>query len=332
MNSHDDNDGSISVALAELADTMPEDPNRVEGIHARARRLRTRRRAGRTAAGLAVAGATIAAIIAVRPGPAAVSIIPASAPTVAPISLPECSSLTPPDTAPDTGPASPPDAADTAKAAAAAAAPSATGRETPVNGVDGIKGLGTVAAATDASITVTLEEPIPGWPADVTGAFTEKTSFYDGDAEVTDRPIVNAGDQVAFASVADGNGGYNLIMLQVHLPATDAEKPTSGEITDAKKAAAAAADDSATTADDSGYVKGTAEIASVQPGSLTLKLREGQLAGHTVTAALAPDIVYSAGDQKCVDPAFTAGQVVGVLLVHGDGDTYTVQQVALFRQ
>ncbi len=322
MNTHDDNDSALTVALAELADTMPEDPNRVEGIHARARRLRSRRRASRAAAAVVVGAATIAVVMAVRPGPAGVSTIPASDP--GPVTPAACSRLTPPDTAAPSAPVSLSDA-DRAKVEAAANAPSATGGETAVTRLDGIKGYGTVAAVTDAAITVTPDEPIPDIPADVTAAVTDKTSFYDGDSEVTERPAVAAGDRVAFAAVVDGNGGYNLLLLQVNAPipdpATDADKD---EVSGVDKAAAADADA------DSAYLKGTAEIVSVQPDSLTLNVREGALAGQVINAALAPDVTYIVGDQKCVDPALAAGQVVGVVLMRGAGEAYTVQIVALF--
>src|SRR5262249_46007620 len=99
MSSHDTNESTLSVALADLAESMPEDPNRAEGIRARVQRRRNRRRAARAAAGLAVAGATIAVIAAVRPGPTAVSTTPASPSSEpAPVAAPACDSITPPDT------------------------------------------------------------------------------------------------------------------------------------------------------------------------------------------------------------------------------------------
>jgi hypothetical protein len=325
MNTHDDKDGSLSVALTELADTMPEDPNRVEGIHARARRLRTRRRATRTAAGLVVGAATIAGIIAIRPGPTAVSTFPASEP--APPGLPSCRSVTPPDlTAVD--PSTSADAAVDSKAAAAGVVPSDAGS---VTGIEGVKGFGTVAAASDTSVTITLEGQQPGQPAEVTAGFTSDTAYYDGGTQVTERPAANPGDRVAFGAVLTATGGYELLLLEAH-PADQTTPPATGDVTDAKKAAAAANADATTVGADAAYVKQMAEIVSVQPDSLTLNLRDGQLAGQVVTAPLAPDVIYTSGDQKCVDPALAPGDVVGVLLLHGDGDTYTVQKLALFHK
>jgi hypothetical protein len=242
------------------------------------------------------------------------------------VAPPACDSVTPPAASAPADPASLSEAGR-AKLAAANAAPSATGRGTPVYGIDGIKGYGTVTAVSDTSITVTLEEQIPGGPADATAAFTDKTLFYDGDAQVIDRPAVNVGDRVAFAAVVDGTGGYNLLLLQAHPAVPEASKPDHGRVTDDEKAQKAAGD----AAGDSNYVKGTAKIVSVQADSLTLELRDGSLAGQTVTAGFAPAVTYTVGDQKCVDPTLTAGQVVGVLLMRGDADMYTLQAVAIFR-
>jgi hypothetical protein len=126
---------------------------------------------------------------------------------------------------------------------------------------------------------------------------------------------------VAFAAIVNDAGGYDLLLLELH--------PDSN-VSDAKKAAGTqTAPDS--TPPDTSIAKGIATITAVQPGSLTLNFVERPLAGQNVTAALAPDVVYMAGDQKCVDPALAAGQQIGVVLHRGDGDTYTVQQVVLFQ-
>jgi hypothetical protein len=220
-----------------------------------------------------------------------------------------------------------PTEADQAKAAAAARAPSPTGDDTAVNGFTGVKGYGTVTAVSDMSIAVTLEDQGVGLPAEVSAAFTDTTSFYDAGTELPARPDVNAGDRVAFAAVVNASGGYDLLLLDVHTPAAEAgeaaAKPDTVEVAEARKAAAATADDS--------YVKGIADIVSVQPGSLTVSMRDGPEAGQSITAALPPDVTYTSGDQKCSDAALAAGQVVGIVLARGNGDTYTVQAVALFQ-
>jgi hypothetical protein len=68
---------------------------------------------------------------------------------------------------------------------------------------------------------------------------------------------------------------------------------------------------------------------SVQPDSLTIRFTDGERAGQVVTAALGPDTVYRAGDQKCVDPVLTPGQQVGVLLASDASGGFTVDTVAL---
>jgi hypothetical protein len=322
MNTYGDNDGELSVALADLADSMPDDPDRVEGIYARARRNRNRRRATRAGVGVLVGAATIAGLIAVRPGPSAVSTVPASPSTQPAPALPACSTLTPPPLS--TIAPSAPSGADQAK-------PAAVGRDTgpAVNGKIGVKGYGTVTAVDDTSITVNMQEPPPGVPADVTAAFTATTSFYDGSTEVTARPAVNAGDTVAFAAVVNDTGGYDLLLLDVHFvapeaPASDVTTAKS-EVTDAEKAAAAP------TAADESFAKGIGTISAVQPGSLAIDVTDGPLAGQSITATVGPDTVYASGDQKCVDPALAAGQPVGFVLHHDvAAGTYTAQMVALF--
>jgi hypothetical protein len=322
MNTYDDNDGALSVALADLADAMPDDPYRVEGIHARARRLRTRRRATRAGVGVLVGAATIVGLIAIRPGPSAVSTVPAGPSTEQAPALPACSTLTP-QPRPNVAPSDPTEA-DRAKAAAA-------GRDTAPadNGKTGVKGYGTVTAVDDASITVTMQEPVPGLPADITAAFTATTSFYDGSTEVAARPAVNTGDTVAFAAVVNDVGGYDLLLLDAHFVAPEAPAsdvtPAKGEVTDAEKAATAD-----TTADES-FEKGIGTISAVQAGSLAIDVTEGPLAAQSITATLGPDTVYASGDQKCVDPTFAAGQPVGFALHHdAAAGTYTAQMVALF--
>jgi len=322
MNTHDDNDGALSVALADLADTMPDDPDRVEGIYARARRNRNRRRATRAGVGVLVGAATIAGLIAVRPGPSAVSTVPASPSTEPAPALPACSSLTPPPLSTVTPSA--PTEADRAKAAAA-------GRDSAPadNGKVGVKGYGTVTAVDDSSITVTLQDPPPGLPADFTAAFTATTSFYDGNAEVAARPAVNTGDTVALAAVVNDSGGYDLRLLTAHFVAPEPPPsdvtPAKSEVTDTGTAAAAQ------TAPDESFEKGIGTISAVQPGSLAIDVTDGPLAGQSITATLGSDTVYASGDQKCVDPSLAAGQPIGFVLHHDvAAGTYAAQMVGLF--
>jgi hypothetical protein len=319
-----DQDRSLSAELAELADTMPDDPYRLEAVRARINRNRTRRRVGRTVAGVTIVGLTVVGVGLLRPAGSSVSTEPAAQPTAAPNpgpaadpALPSCAALPPPAAAPAESDAS----ADSGKTAAAAAGQIAD----PGTGRRGVKSLGTVVAVTDASITVTVLAPGPGQPAEITAAFTDATLFYDDDTTLTARPTPNPGDQVAFAVVETGNGGYDVLLLQVHPLTTPTNRGTGdGEVSDAEKAAKAADESSPA------LMKNVAEIVSVQPGSLTLHLRGAPLTGQTVTAALAPDIVYLVGDQKCVDPVLVPGAVVGVLLQRGADASYTVERVALY--
>jgi hypothetical protein len=331
---HEHEHRSLGHALADLAATMPEDPYRVEGVHARARRLRQRRRATRVTAGVVVSAATIAALVAVRPGPTHVSTVPASQPTTT-SALPSCSAALAaaptravvPAREPNVSIAADPakeagsDAADAAKQAAADAADTAKQGAT---GLQGVKGLGTIVSATDTSVTITLEGPLAGEPSEITATISPTAEFADGTNTVAALPSLTAGDRVAFAVTQADDGSYQLIYLEVHLP--EQPTPTSETVDPAEKAARAAR-----AAADEHYLKAMAEVVSVQPDSLTLKITDGDPADQVLTAATGPDSVYMAGDQKCVDPQLSAGQTVGVLLVHADDGAYLVQDVVLFQ-
>src|SRR5262245_33465436 len=156
-----DQDRSLSAALAELADTMPDDPYRLDAIHARINRSRTRRRMSRTVVGVTIVGLTVVGVGLLRPTRSSVSIEPAAPPTASPDTsqasgpaLPACGTLPPPTTTQIENGTS----ADSEKRAAAASGEIAD----PVTGRQGVKGLGTVVAITDASITVTVVAPGAG--------------------------------------------------------------------------------------------------------------------------------------------------------------------------
>jgi hypothetical protein len=206
---HDEHERrSLGAALAELADTMPENPFRVEGIHARARRLRTRRRVTRATAGVMVGAATIAALVAVRPGASHVTTIPAGKPPATTPS-PSCTdALAAKQAYIDTAAA---DAAKQAAADTAAANHAATG-------FDGVKGIGVIVAATEASVTIQLEVPAPAQPSEITARISPTAEFADGVDKVDDRPPVAAGDRVAFGATRLDDGNYELIFLGVHVP------------------------------------------------------------------------------------------------------------------
>jgi hypothetical protein len=100
-------------------------------------------------------------------------------------------------------------------------------------------------------------------------------------------------------------------------------RPSDQTLDDAAKAAAGA--------DASRYVKSLAQVVSAPPGSLSLNILDGPLAGQSVTALTGPDTAYAAGAQSCVDPDLTAGMTVAVLLVRADDGSYSTRQVNLFQ-
>ena len=315
MSAHDTNPGdeqgqrSLAVALADLADTMPSDPYRVDGIHAKARRLRTRRRVTRTAGAVVVGVATVAALVAVRPGTSDVTTLPAGQPSAA--TLPVSCTADPDsvarlDKTPDAVAAE----AD-ARAAKLAAAGGASASGTADRGLEGVKGFGTVVSAADGAVTITLDEPLADEPSEITASVRPDAEFMDGAAKIESLPALSPGEQVAFAASKAGDGAYEIFFLGVNVASGDGP---------------AASPDADVASSD---VKAAADVVSVQPDSLTLAIREGSLAGETVNAAIGPDTLVTAGDHDCVDAVLAAGDEVGTLLAAGADGTYTIKVLAL---
>ncbi len=319
-----DDGPALGTALADLAASMPDDPFRIDGVHARARRLRQRRRAVRATAGAAVAAAVVATLVAVRPGATSVSTVPASQPTT--LVVPSCTAAlasAPPAPTVDPATASPDAAAADEKKAAAVAAEQHATAGAAQSGADfrGVKGLGAIVSATDATVTITPDEPVAGQTEPITAAISPSAEFVDGATKVEARPTLAPGDRVGFAvSVAD-DGGYDLVFLTVHVP----EAP--GTTPDTVAPEVKAAQDRVT---DGTYAKVIATVVSVQPGSLALDVTDGDLVLGTVTVATGPATTYTAGDQPCVDPQLAPGQVIGAVLVRADDGTYTAERLALY--
>jgi len=322
---------ALRVALADLAATMPDDPYRIDDILAKAGRLRARRRARRATVLAVAGGATIGTLVVVRAGPTRVSTPPAGGEptTVAAAPPPVCSAVlaelppraTAPPGPPDTSKAADPgstSAADAAKKAASVATDAANHAAT---GLRGVKSAGTIVSVTDTTITFTVVAAEPGQPAEITATIGPDAIFADGNHKLDGRPPLNAGDPVFFATTQADDGSYGLVYLQVHpLPP---EARSAGTVDPGEKAANAA--------DDSRYVKGSADVVSVQPDSVSLKITAGPLTGQVVTAATGPLTDYTAGGQACVDPQVSAGSKVDVLLVRGDDGSLTALSVDLVR-
>ena len=186
----------------------------------------------------------------------------------------------------------------------------------------GIKGQGTIVRATASTVTITPDSQPPnppGLPAQISATVSPTAEFRDGDTKVDALPPLSAGDRVAFGATPAADGSYQLDILVVHVPPPPTG--TADTVDPAVKAANTAAGDQ--------YVKAPAAVVSVQPHSLTIRLTDDQQAGQVLTAALGPTTVYTAGDQKCVDPVFTAGQPVGVVLAQDASGAYTAVAVAL---
>jgi hypothetical protein len=281
----------LPVALAELADSMPTDPDRLDAIHRRARVVRRRRQAGRAVGALAVGAATIAALVAIRTGPAPVVTVPASAPTstAVPASVPTSIVLPACSAAP-----------------AEASAPTSSA----------FKGTGVVTAVTDETVTIT-PDPLPGKaggenvPSTITAAITPSTQFFDAGTAAA-RPTLVVGQRVAFGAVAAAGGQYDLLILETHpdQAVTPAKKPAVTETTTNVRP---------------DPIKLLATVVQVQAGVLTVHADNGPVTGE-VAATLTADTIYRAGATTCTDPSLAPGQQVAVVLA-ATGTGYTVMQL-----
>jgi hypothetical protein len=310
---------------------MPDDPHRIDDILAKAGRLRARRRARRATVLAVAGGATVGTLVVVRAGSTHVSNLPAigQPTTVAAAPPPLCSAVlaelpsrtTTPPGAPDTSKPADPGSSSAADASKRAASDAADEANHAATGRRGVKSVGTIVSVTDTTITFSVVAADSGQPAEITATIGPDAIYADGDAKLDGRPPLNAGDSVFFATTQADDGSYRLVYLQVHPVLPEARSGTT--VDPAEKAA--------NTADDSRYVKGSAEVVSVQPDSLSLKVVAGPLAGQVVTAATGSITDYTAGGQACVDPHVSAGSTVGVLLVRGDDGSLTALMVDLLR-
>ena len=187
--------------------------------------------------------------------------------------------------------------------------------------VRGIKARGAVISTTDSTVTITPDPQMTDQPTTITATVSPATEFYDGDTKLDTRPPLTPGDEVMFVATSADDGSFQLVLLAVHVPEKGAS-PKDAATSPAKSAADEAASSQA-------YIKGAVAVESVQPDSLTIRFTDGPQAGEVVTAAIGPDTVYRAGDQRCVDPALTVGQDVGVLLARDASGGFTVDTVAL---
>jgi hypothetical protein len=293
---HGERASALTVALTRLADTMPDDPYRLEGVHARVRRLRARRRARHAAVCGVAAAAAVVSLVAVRSGHGRVTTAPAAEPTTEP-ALPACHA-----------------ALGSAGPAASRSAVSADRR--------GVKGVGTIVGTpSETAVTIHVDEPATDQPSELTATVVEQTEFLDAGV-VGPRPALASGDRVVFAA-EEVDGGYQLLLIEVH-PDAEPAKDTTQDVTDAKKAEAARTG----TSERSG-LKATAEVVSVQPGSLTLKIDDGEQAGQVIEAAIGPNTGFQARDTKCSGTDLVAGDTVGVALEKGVDGSYTALDVML---
>jgi hypothetical protein len=214
------------------------------------------------------------------------------------------------------------DPADQKKAAIDAGKQDASaGVDRPASDHRGVKGIGTIVSATAATVTVTLKEPPAGQPGEIAATVSPTAEFRDGETKVDALPSLNPGDQVAFAASLAGDGSYELVYLEAHIP--ENPTPAADAVTpDAKEPSASVPDGQ--------YGKALAKVVSVQPDSITLDVIESDLGVRDITAAIGPATTYFAGDQTCADPGLAPGQVVVAIVERGDGGTYTAQQIGLF--
>jgi hypothetical protein len=276
-----DHDGDpLGVALADLADTVPADPYRVEAVHDLVRRRRTRRRVRRSALGVVAAAATIAGLVAVQNRSTSVTSVPATSPP--------------------------------ATTAAPSPCPAAVKGGTAGASADqrGFKGTGSLLAVSDASVTIQPEELAPDEPAQLTAAITPNTEFIANDQKLPDRPALAVGDRVAFAAQA-ADSGYTLVLLDTKPPTPDTGQSA------AQKASPSGASG---TSDTLRGFKGLGTLVAVTDSSVTIhpaELQAAEPAELTATITSSTEFVDQ-GNALSARPALTAGEEVAFAAQVGD--------------
>jgi hypothetical protein len=79
----------------------------------------------------------------------------------------------------------------------------------------GVKGPGTIVAVNGDSVTLHLDAPAPGPPAQIDAAITADTVFVDHGSKLAARPTLATGDHVLFGAQMVGSG-YNLLLLEIN--------------------------------------------------------------------------------------------------------------------
>jgi hypothetical protein len=297
MVEHDPN--SLGSALAELADLVPEDDGRLDAVHARVRRRRTRRIASRSVIGVGAVAATIAGLVALQQRPADVVVVPAGSPLPAAQPCPtdaRASRAATDSTGDDAA-----NAAAAKAAAGAAPAPSSDGRSDAPRGA---KGYGTVVAVNGDTVTIHFDAPPPDQPAQIDAVITPDTTFLDNGTTLASRPTLTAGEHVLVGAQA-ATSGYELSVLDANPPPA----PSPGQKVGGENGTGAAP-----TVDNGSAqgIKGPGTIVAVNGDSVTIHLdtpQPGQPA--QVDAAITADTVFlDHGAKVATRPALANGDHV----------------------
>ena len=94
------------------------------------------------------------------------------------------------------------------------------------------KGFGTVTAVSDSAITIQAapDVALPNAQTSITAAFMQGTTYYDGNAQLSEKPSIAVGDNVAFSFAGNADGTFNLTSLQLDVSTTKSDGTAATEM------------------------------------------------------------------------------------------------------
>jgi hypothetical protein len=93
------------------------------------------------------------------------------------------------------------------------------------------KAYGTVTAVADSTLTIQAgpDVVLPNGATSITATLADTTLYYDGNTQLSDKPTIAAGDQVAFAFDANADGTYVITSVQLDVTTTKATANGDGQ-------------------------------------------------------------------------------------------------------
>jgi hypothetical protein len=351
MDLMDDTEPFLSLALADLARTMPDDPRRLAKVRERARRARRRRTVAQGTVVTATVGGLALGLVATRPGSsggtanpatgaaaatasgpsapadAAAPAVPATEEPENPIpegTLPDCSAV-PPPSEDDKPPVEAGSEEDAAKAAAAGVVPA-----------EGAASHAATDGATDGKDADPFPSGLDPASSAVDGVFSGG-GMVTGPSDGSTLTLVVKGATFEFAVVDTTrflSGGVDVDRpalaegAKVAFTASVVDGPpyplAQLELLPAEDPAQAAEDAAVGRVRGKGTVQG-AVAAPASGTSVVVAVGAGSLEGQTVSLVVGPDTVWQVGKVPCLPGELADGTALGFTALPNGEDGYVLE-------